>query len=432
MAKDTSKMYRNQVMYSIFVRNYSEEGNFDAVRRDLDRIQKLGVDIIWLLPIHPIGKIARKGLLGSPYAISDYREINPEYGTLDDFIALVKAIHEHGMKCIIDVVYNHTSPDSWLMQHHPEWFFRREDGSFGNKVGEWLDVVDLDYSQLGLWDYQIQTLKQWAQIVDGFRCDVAPLIPLDFWLKARQEVEVIRPGCLWLSESVEPIFTIENRDRGFVSLSDSEIFQAFDICYEYDVFAIFRGYLEGRQSLAEYAKMVNLQEAVYPDNYVKLRYLENHDNLRASFIIQEESPLLNWTAFIYFQKGLTLLYAGQEVGDHNLPDLFDKDVVRWNTGADFTWLLSRLYTIKKHPGLTDSRYDVQALPHEILYARHRFGKRQLTGIFSMKGQTSLLSTGIPDGVYTNLIDNSEVRIKAGKLSCKGKPIIFESNRESLQ
>lgn len=430
MATNTTKDYRNQVMYSIFVRSYSEEGSFNAVKKDIGRIKKLGVDIIWLLPIHPIGKTARKGAMGSPYAISDFCAINPEYGTPDDFIALVKAIHEHGMKCIIDVVYNHTSPDSWLAQNHPEWFYHKEDGSFGNKVGEWPDVIDLDYySQTDLWDYLIETLKQWAKIVDGFRCDVAPLIPLDFWLRARREVETVKPGCIWLSESVEPIFTVENRDRGMVSLSDSEIFQAFDVSYEYDIFEFFKGYLEGRCSLCEYARMINQQEAIYPDNYVKLRYLENHDNLRAAFIIPDELPLLNWTAFIYFQKGMTLLYAGQETGDSHLPDLFDKDMVRWGMGVNLSGLLSKMYEIKKHPGFMDSRYDVQAYPHEILYARHRFGKRQLTGVFSVKGQASLLSTGVSDGVYTNLIDGDEVRIKSGKLSCKGKPIIFESARE---
>jgi glycosidase len=431
MAKHTSKGYRNQVLYSIFVRNYNEDGTFDRVRKDLDHIQKLGADIIWLLPVHPIGNVARKGLLGCPYAIQDYRKINPEYGTLNKFKALVYAIHTRGMKCIIDVVFNHTSPDSWLAQHHPEWFFHNKDGSFGNKVGEWLDVIDLDYTQPELWDYQIDTLKYWAEIVDGFRCDVAPLIPLDFWLRARQEVETVRPGCFWLAESVEPVFTIENRARGLVSLSDSEIFQAFDVCYEYDIFTYFRGYLEGRYSLTAYAEKVNLQEAIYPDNYVKLRYLENHDNARAKFIIPDELALLNWTAFIYFQKGMTLLYAGQETEDEVLPSLFDKDPVRWNTDTDLSAFLYRLYTIKKNPVLTDSHYEVRAYPHEILYATHRGGNRLLTGIFSVKGQCSLLSTEVPDGIYTDLIYDDEVRVKGGKLNSKGKPIIFESVREDV-
>jgi len=184
MALQTDKHYRNQVMYSVFVRNHSKEGTFTGVRRDLDRIQSLGVDIIWLMPIHPLGEVARKGTLGSPYAIRDYRAVNPEYGTLEDFVALVEDIHSRGMKCIIDVVYNHTSPDSRLAQEHPEWFYHKPDGAFGNRIGDWTDIIDLDYSHRELWVYQIETLKQWARIVDGFRCDVAPLIPLEFWLEA--------------------------------------------------------------------------------------------------------------------------------------------------------------------------------------------------------------------------------------------------------
>ena len=117
MARNTKKEYRNQVMYSVFVRNHSQEGTFEAVRRDLERIKSLGVDIIWLMPIHPIGTRARKGTAGSPYAISDYRAVHPDYGTLEDFRRLVDSIHQLGMKCIIDVVYNHTSPDSLSLIH---------------------------------------------------------------------------------------------------------------------------------------------------------------------------------------------------------------------------------------------------------------------------------------------------------------------------
>ena len=161
MADQTKKELRNLLMYQIFVRNYSEAGTFSAVMEDLDRIKALGVDIIYLLPVHPIGLKCRKGTLGSPYAIRDYREINPEYGTLSDFQALVNAIRQKGMKCIIDVVYNHTSPDSVLRKQHPEWFYKKEDGSFGNRVGDWSDIIDLDYSAPGLAEYQIETLKYW-------------------------------------------------------------------------------------------------------------------------------------------------------------------------------------------------------------------------------------------------------------------------------
>lgn len=424
MAKNTDKSYRNQIIYSVFVRNYSPEGTFEGVRRDLDRIQSLGTDIIWLLPIHPVGEKARKGSLGSPYAIRDYRAVNPEYGTLEDFQRLVDDIHAKGMKCIIDVVYNHTSPDSWLAQHHPEWFYRKPDGGFGNRVGDWTDIIDLDYSQPELWDYQIETLKYWASMVDGFRCDVAPLVPLEFWLKARAEVETVRPGCFWLAESVEPPFVQEGRANGLEVLSDSECFQAFDACYDYDIFDQLQSYLEGKTSLREYAEAVSRQEFTYPENFVKLRFLENHDRARAAFIIPARTALLNWTAFLYFQKGITLLYAGQERSCTHRPSLFDEDKLDWS-GEDITDLLQILAKLKRNPILTNSRYEVHALPRDILYASHRKGERRLMGIFSVQGNNSLVEVDAADGFYSNLVDGRMVEVYSGMVCCEGVPIIFE-------
>ena len=432
MAVNTEKTYRNQVMYSVFVRNYSQEGTFRKLQEDLDRIRALGVDIIWLLPIHPVGEVERKGTLGSPYAIKDYRAVDPSLGTIKDLKELVQAIHMRGMRCIIDVVYNHTSPDSWLVKHHPEWFYRKKDGSFGNKVGEWLDVIDLDYSHEALWDYQIETLKGWAQIVDGFRCDVAPLIPLEFWMRARREVEAVHPGCIWLSESVEPIFTIENRARGMTSLSDSEIYQAFDLSYEYDIFSYWKGYLKGEVPLSTYAAQINQQEAIYPDNYVKLRFLENHDNPRAKLLIPDLQSLKNWTAFLYFQKGMTLLYAGQEKAVSHLPSLFDRDPIFWETGTDISGFLAALAQIKKDPVFADSRYEVKALPNDILLASHRKGTRRILGIFSLRGASSLIQVDVENGRYLNLIDGSSVEIHAGLLGIHGEPMILDVTRkESL-
>ena len=428
MAKNTPKEYRNLVMYSVFVRNHSQEGTFEAVRRDLGRIRGLGVDIIWLMPIHPIGVQARKGREGSPYAISDYRAVNPEYGTLEDFRRLVDSIHALGMKCIIDVVYNHTSPDSWLVQNHPEWFYHRADGSFGNHVGDWTDVVDLDYSNPGLWDYQIETLKYWASMVDGFRCDVAPLVPLDFWIRARREVETVRPGCIWLAESVEPEFIQFARGQGITALSDSEIFQAFDLSYEYDIYPCYQGYLDGVLPLSRYAEAVTQQETIYPDNYVKLRYLENHDRLRAAAAIPGETALRNWTAFLYFQKGTTLLYGGQEHSCSHVPNLFEKDPVDWTSGPDRTEQLQQLYQLKQDPLLTDSTYRLQALTGDILYGVHQSGERQLTGIFSLKGNCGLVPVQAPDGIYPNLAGSGSVEVKFSRVSCQGEPIIFASVR----
>ena len=211
---------RNMTLYSIFVRNFG--GTFRAVEKDLPRIRDLGADAIWLLPIHPIGTAKRKGTLGSPYAISDYRAINPEFGTTDDFTHLCDVVHALGLKVLIDVVYHHTSPDSVLVKTHPEYFYKKPDGLFGNHVGDWSDIIDLDFDNRNLWNELIDTLCFWAQYVDGFRCDVAAMIPLSFWKKARAQVETVRPGCIWLAESIEHGFIRYNRMQGLTALSDSE------------------------------------------------------------------------------------------------------------------------------------------------------------------------------------------------------------------
>ena len=398
MAENTEKTWRNQVIYSIFVRNHTQEGTFEGVRRDLPRIRELGADVIWLLPVHPIGEKARKGVLGSPYAIRDYRGVNPEYGTLDDFRRLVDEAHRLGMKCIIDVVYNHTSPDSVLAEEHPEWFYHKEDGAFGNRVGDWSDIIDLDYKNRGLWAYQIETLKYWASMVDGFRCDVAPLVPLGFWREARAAVESVRPGCLWLAETVDPGFIAQLRAEGFGCLSDCQTYEAFDICYDYDIYHVFRDYLDGTVPLARYAEAVNRQEVTYPANYSKLRFLENHDQARAAFLVPDGPSLLNWTAFSFFQKGTGFIYAGQEAGCAHLPNLFYKDPVDW-TGPDRSEQFRRLCALKKHPLMTDSAYTVQALPGDVLYAVHRKGNRRLAGVFSVRGAKALVRVDVPDGWY---------------------------------
>lgn len=208
---------REQVIYSVYVRNHTPEGTFRAVIPDLDRIRALGTDIVWFMPIHPIGEKGKKGSLGCPYANRDYGTVNPEYGTLEDFKALVDAIHarrhEVHHRC---GVQPHVAGRG-VRHRAPEFYYRKPDGRFGNKTADWTDVIDLDYSCAALWDAQIQHLCYWAGIVDGFRCDVASLVPVEFWKKAREAVEKVHPGCIWLAESVHRSFLVFNRLRGITA-----------------------------------------------------------------------------------------------------------------------------------------------------------------------------------------------------------------------
>ena len=427
MAKNTNVNLRNQVIYSVYVRNHTEEGTFKAVIPDLDRIKKLGTDIIWLMPIHPIGIKEKKGTLGCPYAIKDYRDVNPNYGTMDEFKELVDEIHSRGMKCIIDVVYNHTSPDSVLVNEHPEFFFRKPNGDFGNMAGDWGDVIDLDYSNKDLWRYQIDTLKMWAGIIDGFRCDVASKLPVEFWVQARNEVEEVRPGCIWLAETIHPGFIKHLRDNGLIGNTDAQMYEAFDIEYDYDVRDDITEYLEGKTPLSSLVKMLMLQESLYPYNYVKLRCLENHDIPRVKTYIDDLDALKNVTAFNYFQKGTPLVHAGQEVADDNCPSLFEYDKVNWNTGIDISDLMARLYVAKKDELFATGIYNLKAFDEcNTVVGTYEKGDSKITGVFSMKNNEGSVEVDLPDGKYTDLIYGKEVEVADGKIDIVVAPVIIKS------
>ena len=413
---------KNMTIYSVFVRNHG--GTFEAVRRDIARIRGLGADAVWLLPIHPIGKQKRKGTLGSPYAISDYRAVNPEYGTLEDFQHLADEIHQNGMKLLIDVVFHHTSPDSVLAKEHPEWFYHKPDGSFGNHVGDWSDIIDLDFDQRPLWDELIDTLKQWAAIVDGFRCDVAPMVPLAFWQEARREVEKVRPGCIWLAETVEGEFVLYNREQGVLCHSDAEMYQAFDICYDYDVYGDFQRFLRGEESLWDYIAALERQEMIYPENYVKLRFLENHDRPRAAFLIPDEKARKNWLVFTFLQKGTALLYDGQEWEPVHRPGLFDADPVAM-AGEPALWgLITQLTTLKKNPILAKGVYRLKALPGDWVQLSYAADGQKLTAWLSLKGRDGLLSAELPEGEYRDLLTGELVRVEEGLISSQGEPVVL--------
>ena len=411
MAKNTEISLRNKVIYSIYVRNHTNDGTFNAVADDLDRIKSLGTDIIWFMPIHPIGVKNKKGSLGCPYANKDYRTTNPEYGTMDDFKSLVEKIHAKGMKCIIDVVYNHTSPDSNLSVEHPEFFYRKSDGNFGNKVGDWSDIIDLDYSNKELWQYQIDSLVMWAKIVDGFRCDVASFVPVEFWKQAREAVSKVNPDCIWLAESVHSSFNVFSRKSGIYTASDYELFDAFDMEYDYDIREVFDKYLKGETSLSHYLDMFNYQEAIYPENYDKMRCLENHDQPRICHYVKEKSDLENYTAFLYFLKGSTLIYAGQEFGCDETPSLFDKDVFPRNTGIDLSNLFAKLDTIKKTVLDDDDYFKADADDENDIAILERDNNRsKKVGIFSLKSKSADVKVDLPDGDYKNEISGETVTV----------------------
>lgn len=405
------------------------EGTFNAITKELDRIKALGTDIIWFLPFYPIGEVKRKGLDGSPYAIKDYRTVDSNYGSIEDFEALVEEIHQRGMKVMIDVVYNHTSPDSLLVEEHPEWYYKTPEGNFGNRVGDWSDIVDLDYSHNDLWDYQIETLKLWVERgVDGFRCDVAPLIPIEFWLRAREEVDAMKNDLVWLSESVHPEFIRYLRSRGMIALSDSEIYQAFDMTYDYDVHDHRQAYLENDIDLRDYIERLKVQDYTYPWNYIKLRNLENHDHPRFKSFVENQRDLDQWLAFNYMQKGSALIYNGQEVQAAQTPSLFDKDLIDWNTQTDISQYLAKLAHIKKEILPIDGIYSLEAVnDKDTVIVSYEHPQQQFFGIFNLKESQGELEVIITDGTYVNLLTDDYITIKDGRIDISETPVIFQVN-----
>ena len=184
----------NATIYEVNIRQYTPEGTFAAFEEHLPRLSELGVKILWLMPIHPIGEVERKGSLGSYYSIKDYKGVNPEFGTMDDFKSLVEKAHQHGMKVIIDWVANHTSHDNHLVTEHPDWYTRDSVGNLSSPF-DWSDVVQLNYENQELRNYMIGALKFWVEEanIDGYRCDVASMVPTEFWNRARKELDEIKP-----------------------------------------------------------------------------------------------------------------------------------------------------------------------------------------------------------------------------------------------
>lgn len=433
MAKQTDIRLRQKVMYSLFVRNHTPEGTFAAVEKDLDRIKGLGCDIIWFMPIQPVGIKQRKGKDGSPYAIRDYRKTDHAMGTMEEFKHLTDEIHQRGMKCILDVVYNHTSPDSWLMENHPEFFKRDAQGNTVTLVPDWSDIADLDYSVKELWRYQIDTLKMWAEMVDGFRCDVAPRVPVEFWKQAREEVETVRPGAIWLAETTEKHFIKFIRDQKGYCASDSEIYEVFDICYDYDIWPSFLGCVKKKLPLSFFLDEIDKQEGTYPENYVKLRCLENHDQERIAHHCPDKEAVRNWTALSFMLKGTAFLYAGQEAMLSHRPSIFEKDTLNFSQGEDISGLITRLAQIKKTYLTADGIYRLFAEDEqETAVGICEMGEKSILGIFTLGSYRGSVEAYLQDGDYENLIDNSNVTVKDGRIMHDGKPVIVSVETEQLR
>jgi cyclomaltodextrinase len=314
-ARPTHDWVRDGVVYEIYPRAFSAQGDFNGITARLDDLKNLGVTILWLMPIHPIGQEKKKGTIGSPYAVRDYYAINPDYGTREDLNKLISEAHRRRMKVIIDIVANHTSWDSVLMKT-PEFYKRDAKGNITYPY-DWFDIAALNYSNRELHRYMTDMLKYWIREfdLDGFRCDVAGEVPTDFWENARLELDKIKPDIFLLAEAHKPELLVK----------------AFDLDYSWPRHSALTNVLQGNGRASDLRQAWEKEVREWPRGSLHMRFSDNHDERRAIARFGEPAALAA-SALVFTIDGVPLLYNGMEVGDtteSGAPALFEKLPVFW-------------------------------------------------------------------------------------------------------
>jgi len=335
---------KNATIYEVNLRQHTPQGNFAAFEKDLTRLDSLGVDILWLMPINPIGQLNRKGSLGSYYSVKDYKGINPEYGTLADFKRMVDKAHSLGMYVIVDWVANHTAWDHPWITQHPEWYTKDANGTIVPPVADWSDVADLNYDQPALRNEMIDCMKYWIKEanIDGYRCDVAMMVPTDFWESARAALD-----------SIKPVFMLAEAEQ-----KDHHL-KAFDMCYGWEFLHLMNSIAKGEKSVDEIETYIAKSNTEFPKSTIHMYFTTNHDeNTWNGTGGERYGDARNvYDVLAYTIGGMPLIYSGQEGGEVNRLGkahrykFFDKDTIFFNDYKN-----SALYTT-----LLKAHHDIPAL-----------------------------------------------------------------------
>lgn len=322
----------NSVVYEMNVRQYTPEGTFAAAQQELPRLKELGIDILWLMPIHPIGVKERKGTLGSYYAIADYKAINPEFGTMEDFENFLAEAHKLGFRVILDCVANHTSPDAkWINECPADWYMRDENGNTVVNY-DWYDIAELNYDKREVWDAMADQMRFWMEKgVDGFRCDMACEIPLEFWQETISALRADYPGMYMLAEGEEPKLH---------SLS------GFNSSYAWELHHMLNAIARGEKNIPELLEYIQKDAERHPADAFRLMFTSNHDeNSWAGTEFERMGDAAKLMAVLTFTlpNGQPLIYTGQEMGWNKRFEFFEKDPVpAWEKNEYFDfykWLI---------------------------------------------------------------------------------------------
>lgn len=320
---------RNAVIYELNVRQFSPEGTLRAILPQLGRLKSMGVDILWLMPVNPIGVVERKGTLGSNYAVSDYQAVNPDFGSLEDLQELVREVHRLGMYLILDWVANHTAWDHIWVTEHPDWYLKNAAGQIhsyiyrhdeNSPLEQWTDVVGLDYQKPAVWEAMTEALLYWVRVadIDGYRCDVAGLLPTAFWEQARAALEKIKPVFMLAEWSTPELHRA-----------------AFDMTYDWDLYDLMTRMAQGQATVFDLKRWILHPPVTYPADAYRMRFTTNHD--KNTWVAHDEE--LYGPAFKAFAvlaatlPGMMLIYSGQESGLNKRLEFFEKDPIAWGSYA---------------------------------------------------------------------------------------------------
>lgn len=389
---------RDAVLYQINTRQFTPEGTFAAAQKELPRLRALGVDILWLMPIHPIGESNRKGTLGSPYSVKDYYAVNPEFGTEADLKAFIDAAHAQGFRVILDLVANHTAWDHPLAREHPDWFEKTWDGQFRpTPWWDWSDIIDLDWSKPGVREHVGGAMEHWVRefAVDGFRADVAGYVPLDFWEVMRLRLDAIRP--VFLLGEVQQ--TAHHR-------------AAFDATYAWDWHHTTKRIAQGEADATALFGYYAENESLWPREAMRLTYIENHDsNAWEGTLHENYGPALGaMSALSFVGEGLPMIHNGQEACNARRLEFFERDPIDWGQGEDCAYadLLAELIAFREaNPALANGRWGarmqqvVSDKPRQLFAFVRQRGGNKVTALFNLsdKPVEARLADGLAEGRY---------------------------------
>jgi glycosidase len=389
----------NKSIYEVNIRQYTPEGTFNSFKKHLPKLKEMGVGIIWLMPIHPIGEKNRKGTLGSYYSVKDYKGINQHFGNEEDFRNLVNEIHDLGMYVIIDWVANHTSWDHPWTISNKHFYSLDSDGNFTPPVADWSDVIDLNYDNKELWPHMIDALKYWVEEfdIDGYRCDVAAMVPNEFWSLTRSELDKIKPVFM-LAEAHEP----ELHENGF------------DMTYGWQLKDLMNDFANGEKTIQDFRKYFTEDEKEYPYNAFRMNFTTNHDENSWNGTVYERLGELALPLSVLFStaSGMPLVYSGQEAGLDKALKFFEKDTILWKDHVQKS-IFSKIFNEKKTNealwnGIKggEMKFFNASLNDQILAYYREMGDNKVIVIINLSDEESEIKipNNLFEGKYQNLFN----------------------------